>query len=133
MTPADLRAVAARVMAGEATNEEIALAFGWMKKDVHRSFYWQPPKDDPDHHSWSSRVPDFLHSLDAADQLMRPFGFNVAVTIEQYLNANWIALAYLLHANGDCERVEAIAPTEPRARTALALLCLAVEMEGETA
>jgi hypothetical protein len=106
MTAADLRAIAARVMAGE---------------DV--------PAHKITHAMGQTTVSQCLHSLDAADMLMRPFGFNVAVTIEQYPNANWIARAYLLHANGDCERVEASAPTEPRARTALALLCRAVELE----
>lgn len=130
MTPTELRALAARVMAGEGTNEEIALAMGWTQNPVEH-WWWLPPGADPAVDDERLGAPDFLHSLDAADQLMRPFGFNVAVTIEQYINANWIALAYLLHANGDCERVEAIAPTEPRARTALALLCRAVEMEGE--
>lgn len=127
MTPADLRAVAARVMAGEATNEEIALAFGWMKKDVHRSFYWQPPKDDPDHHSWSSRVPDYLHSLDAADALFAPLrerGWKIS--IRQRPGLRWQANG-VYHPDGiECF---AIAPTERAARVAMALLCLAAEME----
>ena len=126
MTPADLRAVAARVMAGEATNEEIALAFGWMKKDVHRSFYWQPPKDDPDHHSWSSRGPDFLHSLDA-DALMaqlRKRGWRTR--FGEAIAGGWYAVANHKRLAGPpiC-----FAPTGPRARTALALLCRAVELE----
>jgi hypothetical protein len=122
MTPADLRAIAARVMAGEdGFRFSILKGMGWEYLGARR---WLMPAGQ------YVDEPDVLHSLDAADLLMRPFGFNVAVTIEQYLNANWIALAYLLHANGDCERVEAIAPTEPRARTALALLCRAAEGEA---
>lgn len=128
MTPADLRAVAARVMAGEATNEEIALAFGWMKKDVHRSFYWQPPKDDPDHHSWSSRVPDFLHSLDAADLLMAPMrerGWVSVIAVR--IDGVFVGSAFSRKHDG---AQGATAPTERAARVALALLCRAAEGEA---
>lgn len=125
-TPAEYRALAARVMAGENTDDLNEYIFNATA----------PHGDGIKHRLWQDmngkmRVPYgmFFRDLNAADALMARFGHNVAVTIRQYVNANWIAEAMLLHPDGDCVQIEASAPTEAAARVALALLCRAAEGE----
>jgi len=130
MTPADLRAIAARVMAGEATNEEIAPAFGWTRGPY--GDWWQPHGADPNDY-WR-RIPNFLHGLDAADLLMAPLrkrGWFASVAHVQSADGTQ---AFLARASSFQYRLlltaRSEAPTEPRARTALALLCRAAEGEA---
>lgn len=123
MTPADLRALAARVMAGEATNKEIALALGWTQADYFG--WWTPLSANPSNHL--QRLPDYLHSLDAANLLMAPLrkrGWRTR--FGEAIAGGWYAVANHKRLAGPpiC-----FAPTGPRARTALALLCRAAELE----
>ena len=128
--PATLRALAARVMAGEATKEEIAIALGWrIQSDLIDGAYWVTY----DTGDWFKNLPLFLHSLDAADALFAPLRERGWLTRYGEKEAGaWYAIG---HRPGPCRDPVSVspAPTEPRARTALALLCRAVEMEGETA
>ena len=106
MTPADLRAIAARVMAGE---------------DV--------PAHKITHAMGQTTVSQCLHSLDAADLLMAPLRERGWIFQAALLpNWCWIGAERWIEGGGFLrDRVKA--PTEPRARTALALLCMAAEME----
>ena len=104
MTPADLRAIAARVMAGE---------------DV--------PAHKITHAMGQTTVSQCLHSLDAADLLMAPLrkrGWRTR--FGEAIAGGWYAVANHKRLAGPpiC-----FAPTEPRARTALALLCRAAELD----
>ena len=131
--PATLRALAARVMAGTATNNGVS----WL--DIYRQIHPAPTLDMQDDFAifdkWAAGWRDYQEFvsdqayLDAADLLMAPLrerGWKLTVT--QVVGLRW-------RANGtydpDGIELSATATTEPRARTALALLCRAVEMEGE--
>jgi len=122
--PATLRALAARVMAGTATNEEVATALEWrIQSDPIDGAYWV----SYDTGDWFKTLPLFLTSLDAADLLMAPLrerGWRTRGG--EAIAGGWYAVANHKRLAGPpiC-----FAPTGPRARTALALLCRAVELE----
>ena len=129
-TPAELRSLAARVAGGEATNEEIARAVGWRK---HNRVWLL--------NGYASMcVPSYLDRLDAADLLMAPLrerGWRFS-TMEVDREKVQVHGTRVLTARdivkmrsgvGSYLSDTANAPTEPRARTALALLCRAVELE----
>lgn len=124
MAPPELRALAARVVAREVTNEEIALALGWQREPTATHF-WQCPTTA----EWQLGCPAFLTSLDAADlpwRDLRERGWMLAVWHEG--PDCWCADAGVPW-DANAKALIAMAPTEPQARVALALLCLAVEGE----
>ena len=122
MTPADLRAIAARVMAGEdGFRFSILKGMGWEYLGARR---WLMPAGQ------YVDEPDVLHSLDAADLLMAPLrerGWRTRIGEKE--PGDWYAIG---HHKSVSEPVftSATAHTEPRARTALALLCRAAEGEA---
>lgn len=126
MTPADLRALAARVMAGENTDDLNEYIFNATA----------PHGDGIKHRLWQDmngkmRVPYgmFFRDLNAADALMAPLrerGWYLQV----YINLDGTASARAIHGPDEIATVEAFAPTERAARVALALLCLAAEGEA---
>jgi len=124
MTPdqrAHLRALAERVRTEEPTEglrDAVLIAFGWRWCDYldgmisPRRDYWLHP-------------PNPLTSRDASAEAM-PEGWTV-LRIEQDI-ASW---AVAIVKRGDPAVVRAAsAPTEPRARTAAALLAMAAEGDG---
>ena len=123
-TPSDLRALAARVMAGENTDDLNEYIFNATA----------PHGDGIKHRLWQDmngkmRVPYgmFFRDLNAADALMAPLrerGWRTR--FGEAIAGGWYAVANHKRLAGPpiC-----FAPTGPRARTALALLCRAVELE----
>ena len=125
MTPADLRAIAARVMAGENTDDLNEYIFNATA----------PHGDGIKHRLWQDmngkmRVPYgmFFRDLNAADALFAPLrerGWKIS--IRQRPGLRWQANG-VYHPDGiECF---AIATTERAARVAMALLCLAAEGEA---
>jgi len=125
--PATLRALAARVMAGENTDDLNEYIFNATA----------PHGDGIKHRLWQDmngkmRLPYgmFFRDLNAADALFAPLrerGWRLRCG--QKDADTWYAIA---HRDGPCEIPIAAspAPTEPAARVALALLCLATEGEA---
>lgn len=129
-TPAEYRAIAARVMAGEATNEEIGIALGWVQCAPSAGLWWRNPSDAGS--DWVMGLPRFLTSLDAAAALFAPLrerGWEMQVTVAPGENVNATAVPPDEDADID-DVIDAAAPDERAARVALALLCLAAEGEA---
>lgn len=126
MAPSELRDLAARVVAGTAMNEDVALALGWAS-DHGQPGVWELPGSG---HSRRG-CPAFLSSLDAADLPWVPLrerGWSIKVWDQG--RRGWCADAFPAWAGRDDDDTQiAIAPTEPQARIALALLCMAAEGE----
>lgn len=130
-TPAEYRALAARVMAC-AKNEEVP----WW--DVFDAFHPRPAPDAPlsTYDDWvnvKARFNQLIQVgayLDAAAALFAPLrerGWEMDVNIR-----SGRAYAAAWHGNIDLtEIIDGAAPTEPPARVALALLCLAAEGEAD--
>ena len=124
MTPADLRAIAGRVLAGENTDDLNEYIFNATA----------PHGDGIKHRLWQDmngkmRLPYgmFFRDLNAADALMAPLRESGWRTrFGEAIAGGWYAVANHKRLAGPpiC-----FAPTEPHARTALALLCRAVELE----
>jgi hypothetical protein len=134
MTPADLRALAARVMAGEVDGINVLIwdaVVGLTEHEERHCQTWCNMSGRTDlKRSMFLKVwaPDYLHSLDAADALFAPLrerGWKIS--IRQRPGLRWQANG-VYHPDGiECF---AIAPTERAARVAMALLCLAAEGEA---
>ena len=121
-TPAEYRAIAARVMAGENTDDLNEYIFNATA----------PHGDGIKHRLWQDmngkmRLPYgmFFRDLNAADALFAPLrerGWLFAISMRT--DGMLLGAAY-------CRRLKVIenttAPTEPAARVALALLCMAAE------
>ena len=119
MTPIEMRDLAARAMVGKTTNGEIDKIAPWTKgRDWTLVNKMMVPL-----------APNYLGSLDAADLLMAPLRERGWIFQAALLpNWCWIGAERWIEGGGFLrDRVKA--PTEPRARTALALLCMAAEME----
>ena len=130
MTPAELRSLAARVVVGEATDKEIALALGWKERVHHGMFQWINPHGRV---MGNVRPPRYLHSLDAADALMAPLrerGWKIDLSLR---NNHYVAAHAYRQYYPDDKRHYPVQTTqsltEAVARVALALLCLAAEGE----
>jgi hypothetical protein len=120
MAPSELRALATRVAAAEATNEEIAVAVGWHQAEGNSNI-WELPGSG----RGQLGCPAFLTSLDAAASIM-PAGHTTH--LGQTDAGTWEAEATPIpYGTGVLHGIAAL--TEPQARSALALLCLAAEME----
>ena len=126
--PATLRALAARVIAGENTDDLNEYIFNATA----------PHGDGIKHRLWQDmngkmRLPYgmFFRDLNAADALMAPLRDVVhAVFIEKVGDAPVAAIAHLRRPGDERqELIEATAPTEAAARVALALLCRAAELD----
>ena len=126
MTPQEVRALAARVMAGENTDDLNEYIFNATA----------PHGDGIKHRLWQDmngkmRVPYgmFFRDLNAADALFAPLRERGWLTRYGEKEAGaWYAIG---HRPGPCRDPVSVspAPTEPRARTALALLCRAAELD----
>jgi len=124
MTPdqrAHLRALAERVRTEEPSEElrdAALLAMGWTRQSAPTSWVLRDPKGIP-----KIFPPNPLTSRDAAAKVMRK-GW-IVDRIAQRRDAWWVTLWKMEYGF-----VEASAPTEPRARTAAALLAMAAEGEA---
>lgn len=132
MTPADFRALAARVETEEPTealNEAVARAFGWQHEAVFGStMYWQAPGRRG---IWELAGPEFFVDLGDAAALM-PEGWRIT-SIQQRQNGSWLVMAatpFLLAYEGCTTVVYGDAPTERRARVAAALRAKAADLEA---
>lgn len=137
-TPAEYRALAARVMAGEATNDlhvEIALAVGWTLDGAPYDRFWIPPGGSKS--DWQIGPPRLLTSLDAAAALFAPFEargwlldirHSLAKGWDRTGKLEWRVSAHNWKNGLAVRRVNTI--TEVLARVAMALLCLAAEGEA---
>lgn len=128
MTPTDLRALAARVLGEEPSDElrnAVLVALGWRWSDFRDGMF------DPDG-TFINRhyFPTPLTSLDAAASAM-PAGWIVIITTAPGKNCTVDAARdYGDGPEPDPENwitASAEAPTEPRARTAAALRAMAAE------
>lgn len=125
MTPTDLRALAARVLADEPSDElrdAVLIALGWYVP-MNISQYWLRPDGSPCH---DSQPPNPLTSHDAAFAAM-PAGY--PVIIEQHPSA-WLVTVMRQHGPTYQQSVCSVeATTFPRALTAAGLLARAVDAE----
>lgn len=133
MAPSELRALSARVLAGEATNEEIALVLGWHQAEGNSNI-WELPGSG----RWQLGCPAFLTSLDAAGlPWLGLRGRGWLISVWQQTTGEWSATGWVPEVTprlrGAWAMASKPAPTEPQARVALALLCWAAEMEREGA
>ena len=127
--PTTLRALAARCCAGETTDElrdAVAIALGWVTDGVFWSWgdgAWRSPDG-----AICARQPNPLTDLNASASAM-PAGW--AVNIIRQSAGEWF-VGLWRPWQGPSKKIwaQGIAPTEPLARTAAALMAMTAELEA---
>jgi hypothetical protein len=121
MTPTRLRHLANLVASGRGSNKVVRAACGWrpIVDGMHRS-----PIGDVVHHN---DLPEPLTSIDAAAGLL-PEGWYLMLTTPRGRVNAWV----IRHDDDSmADGITISAPTEPKARTAAALLARAAEAEAD--